>query len=155
MVSVGLLPWAYPVRTPPLPPRGWGSSLPSGVHPPGTGLGQGFSLGGSVVRELGQAGVGRNFEWRGLKPGGPSTPLPAGCPQLGERGVGLQRTIALGWWSGIEASCPEGLPILKGCSVEPHCSSTGVHFKTPEAGKDLLTSADCAQQLLLLFFEID
>ena len=29
-MSVGLLPWAYPVRTLPLPPRGWGAPLPSG-----------------------------------------------------------------------------------------------------------------------------
>lgn len=95
-----------------------------------------------MVQELGQAGVARNFERRGLKPGRPSTPLPAGCPPLGERGVELERTIALGWWSGIEASCPEGLPILKGYFVGPPWSPIGVHFKTPEVGKGLLTNTD-------------
>ena len=78
-----------------------------------------ISWGAGSFEELGQAGVARNFERRGLKPGRPSTPLPAGCPQLGERGFELERTVALGWWSGIEASCPKGLPILKGCSVGP------------------------------------
>lgn len=46
------------------------------------------------------------------------------------REVLSSRTIALGWWSGIEASCPEGLPILEGCSVGPQWSRIGCNFKT-------------------------
>lgn len=67
--DVGLLPWAYPARDPASASQSLGvHPYKVGVHPTRTGLGQGLNLGGSVVQELGQAGVARNFEWRGLKP---------------------------------------------------------------------------------------
>lgn len=110
MRCTGLPQWSHPVRTLPPPPRLGG---PPYSIPLGQAGDRGLTLADSGVQELGRAGVARNFEWRGPKPGGPSTPLPAGCPQLGEGGTGVERAVRLGWESGVDSFCPGGLPILK------------------------------------------